>query len=192
MCMNDTMRKLENCLVCKSPIRKDRNNKFYCSRRCMGIAQRRPINERFWSRVDKRGPNDCWEWMGGRYHSGHGSTGADINGERRTHRLSWVFHNGPIPNGACVLHACDNPPCVNPKHLFLGSQLENVADMKAKGRTAIGEQHSQARLKEDDVRNIFRLKNAGCSLQELSTQFGVSKSCICSILKRRLWPHVSI
>jgi hypothetical protein len=90
--------------------------------------------QRFWPRVRKS--TGCWEWTGGRYKSGgYGQFKASV-GQVRAHRFSWELHNGPIPDGMWVLHRCDNPPCVRPEHLYLGTVRENVRDMIERGRGA--------------------------------------------------------
>lgn len=88
---------------------------------------------RFWAKVNKKGKNQCWEWTAARDPFGYGRFG--LNGKICTaSRFSWELHYSPISKGMCVLHKCDNPPCVNPNHLFLGTRSDNVADMIAKGR----------------------------------------------------------
>lgn len=90
----------------------------------------------FFSKINKTSPEKCWEWQGGRCARGlsYGTLSMPLLGERRTHRVSWVIHNGEIPKGLCVLHRCDNPPCVNPEHLFLGTRTDNAKDRDLKGR----------------------------------------------------------
>ena len=92
------------------------------------------VLDRFWSKVDQRGPDDCWEWRAARMWKGYGHFGVARDLVVRAHRFAWEVSRGPIPNGAMVLHRCDNPACCNPAHLFLGTARDNTDDMVAKGR----------------------------------------------------------
>ena len=99
----------------------------------------RPLDERFWEKVNRRGPGDCWEWLGGRSPAGYGrfTVGSHTDNSRRrviASRLSYELSFGAIPDGYLVCHTCDNPPCVNPAHLFLGDHKDNMQDALAKGR----------------------------------------------------------
>jgi len=106
-----------------------------------------------------------------------------------SHRLSWVLHKGEIPVGMCVLHSCDNPACVNPKHLFLGTHFDNMRDMTEKGRSAHnnGAASGHAKLSEQDVHEIRALLDAGYEPDEISIGYGMSKSAIEHIKYRRSW-----
>jgi len=118
--------------------------------------------ERFWLCVDKTG--DCWNWIGRKRDTSkyprllaYGVFRVKFK-TYSAHRYSWQMHNGPVPKGVCVLHKCDNPGCVRPDHLFLGTQKQNVADMVAKDRTSRGERHPMSKLTDDLVRKIRATK----------------------------------
>src|SRR5690349_6165276 len=114
--------------------------------------KRKSAIERFWSRVDKLSdPNGCWVWIGYRHNGTHGRRGIiSIKGKDiYVHRFSWEIHNGEIPKDMCVCHRCDNPICVNPDHLFLGTHQDNVRDMVQKGRSARGSKNSHSILTEE-------------------------------------------
>ena len=100
-----------------------------------------PIEERFWRQTNKGGATECWNWTGAPNMWGYGQI-RDMNGrygkKKLAHRISWNIHNGPIPNGMLVLHTCDNPLCVNPNHLWLGTHKDNNDDMMKKGRHSKG------------------------------------------------------
>jgi hypothetical protein len=120
---------------------------------------------------------------------GYGWTGA-WGGLHLAHRVSWHIFNGPIPDGMKVCHKCDNPPCVNPAHLFLGTHIENMEDMSRKGRRARmpGEKNPRAKLTEADVRHI---RGSTLSTEELTARFGVSKSTIHAARSGTTWRHLT-
>ena len=158
----------------------------------------RPALERFWSKVEKRGPEDCWPWRGKPDAWGYGrfqeSVAGGIGGWRSSlaHRVSWSLANGPIPDGLVVRHACDNPPCVNPAHLLIGTAGDNARDRDIRGRTRSGrgERHGHAKLTEAQVREIRALHHV-VTKPELAQRYGVSVSLIGFIFARTLWKDVA-
>lgn len=133
-------------------------------------------------------PNSgCWIWFGGEAYYGYGTITFD--GKRcLAHRLSWEMHNGAIPEGMFVCHKCDNPACVNPNHLFLGSQVENMLDMKLKGRWDLKYKNTPRRrfspLTKYDVKKIFYDKRSSTIIGE---EYGVSGQTINRIRRGVSW-----
>lgn len=153
-----------------------------------------PLADRFWSKVDKRSDNECWEWTGARHVFGYGKISIRRSVCAEAHRVSYQLHYGDIPTGMLVCHSCDNPPCVNPRHLWLGTESDNIRDAVAKGRhrrTGLqGEQHPNARLTEADIRFIREHCSKTHSMSELATMFNTTSGAICNIVKRRAWKHI--
>ena len=115
--------------------------------------------EQFWKQVKRGPPDQCWPWTGNTNHGGYGQFHKGKGKARttvRAHRHAWEITKGEIPKGKKVLHDCDNPPCCNPKHLWIGTQLDNVRDMAAKGRRVdqIGSKHGRAKLNERAVASL--------------------------------------
>lgn len=142
--------------------------------------------DKFWRRVLKT--DSCWEWQGARMPMGYGQLSYDRK-HTYAHRVAWVLSFGPIPEGMKVLHRCDNPPCVNPSHLFLGTSHDNSLDAASKGRMARGSRHGQAKLTEGQVREIRSLFDAGTSQAELCRRFGISANPLWSIVHNHTWRH---
>ena len=130
----------------------------------------------------------CWEWNGGRNDRGYGKISrgrVSAGGPMIATRVAWEIHNGPIPDGQYVCHRCDNPPCVNPEHLFLGTRAVNNADMASKKRTANGERRPQAKLTDDQVDEIrSRYASEGISQKALGREYGVDQSTVSLIVNR--------
>lgn len=144
----------------------------------------------FWAKV-KNGPGGCWVWTGYRQWFGHGALTRTADGKPRTvlaHRHAWTLLKGPIPADKCLLHTCDNPPCVNPDHLYIGDRIDNAADRLSRGRAAKGEK--LGRLTEADVLEIRRLKGK-VRAGDLAVRFGVSRTHVYAIQHRGCWKHLS-
>lgn len=160
----------------------------------MKARKLKPLAERFWSKVDKRGPDECWNWTATLNNRGYGQLGENAR-LVYAHRVSWKLNAGPIPAGVCVLHRCDNRPCVNPAHLFLGTQADNMADMARKGRAdrlrkAKGEQCWNARLSVGDVSYIRSPAVVGLTDKDLSRYFGVSEATVNHARSGRSWKSI--
>lgn len=146
--------------------------------------------ERFWSRVDKGSADECWLWTGGLVKKRYGNFQLPEQ-QWLAHRFAWTLVFGEIPDGLCVCHRCDNPPCVNPDHLFLGTHTDNMRDCIAKGRMAHGERVGGAKLTPQKVRQMRGLYDTGTSVARLSRMFGVVSGTVCYVVHRRHWKHVS-
>lgn len=154
----------------------------------------------FWHRVRGQHRRDrCWLWQGGRTKRGYGSIRRrDLPGVFYAHRLAYELKHRPIPRGVKVCHTCDNPPCCNPHHLFLGTQAKNMQDCAAKGRNISqrqpdlfrGERNGNSKLTDDIVRAIRKLANEGFTRTELARCAKVARSVIDGVVARRAWAHV--
>lgn len=142
------------------------------------------MKDYFWGRVSPLGEDECWLWRGGTTR-GYGVFTVATK-HVYAHRVSWELHKGPIENGLDVLHRCDVPLCVNPNHLFLGTQTDNVNDMWAKGRAnpPVGERNRHAKLTAEQV---YEIRDSSKSLRELALQYGVTMSMLSSIKRRASW-----
>ena len=147
-------------------------------------------NERFWGSVDKTG--SCWVWIASKNNKGYGNF--SVSGKAVfAHRYSYALVNGQIPESKHVLHKCDNPPCVNPEHLFLGSPADNMADRDAKGRhvPTPGESNGNAVLTAGLVAEIRSLYNTGeYSQRTLAAIFKISQPHVSALVNNKRWSQV--
>ncbi len=144
-----------------------------------------PLEERFWKKVDKRGPKECWPWTGARFRTGYGfiHAGPRGAGPQRwvyAHRLSWLLHSGELADSDVVCHHCDNPPCVNPAHLFIGTRDDNNKDRDRKGRGGHGVTVKHSRQVIEEVK---ALSLTGISQSEIARRVGVSQQHISRVLR---------
>jgi len=152
---------------------------------------------RFFAKTRRDSVTGCLEWMGHR-NGGTMGYGSFFTGEGQgrspwpTHRVAWVIANGPIPPGMCVCHHCDNRPCVEVRHLFLGTRADNSADMVAKKRhrAVIGEAQPTAKMTARRVVELRSMYATGLSAAKVAPLFGISKSQVLAIVNRRYWAHV--
>lgn len=178
------------------------------------MAKRKSIEERLWAKVDRDGPipkhrpdlGQCWLWTGRRNAWGYGAL--KFNRQQLAHRIMWLVTFGPIPaETPCVLHHCDNPLCVNPSHLWVGTNADNVADRVRKGRSAVlsgdlsgmhrnperaarGERCHMSKLTAADIRVIRRLRQEGRFLREIAARFNIGISTVHHVVADRTWRHV--
>jgi hypothetical protein len=141
--------------------------------------------DRFWLKVQRVGR--CWEWQGSRTTRGYGV----VTGGALAHRAAWMYTHGDIPEGLNVCHRCDNPPCVRPGHLYLGTQADNLADMTSKGRRKSnpphGEDQTGSVLTPEVAEQIHQRYAQGARQLDLVQEFGVSKGTIHNVLHRQHW-----
>lgn len=182
--------------------------KSTATRKRMAKRRRETVHEWFWDHVTKTA--NCWLWNGSHSAAGYGR----LSMERKwyyAHRVAWEISNGPIPDGLLVCHSCDNPGCVRPDHLFLGTDADNIHDMISKGRAANGprprgDEHwtriypdrvrrgranGKAKLTPNKVREIRTAYRNGASQTSLSREYGVKQSTIWQVLAGKTWKHVT-
>jgi hypothetical protein len=199
------------CAFCNTPInpRPDRVRKGlgrFCSTACASYWQAERLNSQppetgFWGKVDRSGgPDSCWNWTAALNQNGYGVWGGNRKIGLKSgiaHRAAWVLTYGPIPDGMFICHHCDNPPCCNPAHLFLGTPQDNMDDMDRKGRRVSvsrpADLNPNAKLTWDDVREIRRLYRRGvrgCGSKVLAERFGTTHQSVLAIVNNRQWIEV--
>jgi hypothetical protein len=179
----------------------------FCSRACWkqyAALRARPIADRFWEKVEKT--DGCWLWKGTRDKAGYGHIySREKRRPDRAYRVAYELEHGPIPPDMYVCHSCDNPSCVRPDHLFLGTAADNTADCVAKGRNNRGERngsrlyperhprgeaHPMAKLTDDKVRAMREAYANGATQAALTRSFGVSAAVVHHVVHRITWTHV--
>jgi len=162
---------------------------------------------KFWSRVEIKADHECWIWKGPTFERGYGQTSVARRFTTKAHRMAYMIAtNRFIPAGMFICHRCDNPPCVNPSHLFVGTVQDNANDMKKKRRgtigeksvrrtnpekTARGERHGNAKLNENKVVEMrSEYAAGGTSFPKVARKYGIDTSTAYAIIKRKSWSHV--
>lgn len=142
--------------------------------------------EKFNSSISVDPSSGCWIWTGALNPKGYGKL--NINSKKLlAHRVSWLLFRGEIPTGMCICHKCDNPPCVNPGHLFLGTRADNSKDMVEKKRSLQGERAPSSKLNAVEVAEIL---SSSETLENLANRYGVSFKTISAIRRRKIWKHI--
>jgi len=146
--------------------------------------------ESFNSRSFPEPNTGCWLWSGCVDRRGYGITSFTEAHMTRAHRISYYLNKGDFDRSLLVCHSCDNPSCVNPDHLFLGTPKDNMSDMVLKKRNTKGENQHKSKLKKDDILRIRELRNGGAKYIEIANFYNVSIHSIYCIVKGKTWMHV--
>lgn len=148
------------------------------------------FEDRFWEKVSVGSDDECWNWKAGLTRGGYGQFSNKVM-SNRAHRIAWHLSCGPIPTELFVLHKCDNPKCVNPNHLYLGSHGDNMNDRSVRNRcNQKGERNAGAKLNDNIVRDIFALREEGHTHKYISDKTNIRRTHVTKILNKQIWSHV--
>lgn len=152
----------------------------------LNTVERYQLEGRFWSKVSHE-DSGCWRWNAGLYTRGYGCF--HVEGKPQyAHRVSFSLYYGAVPLGAVICHSCDNVWCVNPRHLFAGTQAENLADMAAKGRSTLGEKNPRSKLNALEVAAIRQMYgSSGLTQHAIAELFGVQRTAVSRIITGARW-----
>lgn len=160
----------------------------------VSIAPSQKDIERFFAKVDRKGKNECWLWKASKDSDGYGTFRLGLV-VVLAHRFSYTISFGKIDKGLHVCHTCDTPACVNPRHLFLGTNHDNMQDMVRKGRSTFGRfrgsENGNSKLKNETVLEIKKMLREGKSLMNIARQFGISKRTVMDIKQNKTWYWLS-
>jgi hypothetical protein len=151
------------------------------------------LADRFWEKVDRRGPDDCWLWTKATNEHGYGvmrPAGKRSGPTLKAHRVSLMLAGVDV-EGVLIRHSCDKPPCVNPAHLSVGTHADNAADMVSRERQARGSRSGKSKLNEAQVAEILARASTGELQRALAAEYNVSRPTISRIVNRKGWTHVT-
>ena len=151
-----------------------------------------PLADRFWAKVDISDKKECWMWTAGTDDDGYGIFGTEGTTAAKAHRVAYVLHYGVDPGPLQVLHRCDTPGCVNPRHLYVGTPMDNMQDKIVRGRDRYlrGEECPQAQLTARKVKNIRRLRDQHVAVKTIARQYRTTVSNVNAIIYRKSWKHI--
>ena len=160
------------------------------------MAAKKSTRERFFKRVELVPFTTCWLWTGYCDSQGYGTMHMNIPcgkhkcGPVRAHRVSWMIHFGDIRDGIQVLHRCDVTSCVNPDHLFLGNNDDNMRDKAEKGRAARGEGNAKSKLTVNDIKRIRSVDPSWSNAKRIALELGVTPENVSMVMLRKTWKHI--
>ncbi len=196
MSTSDSTPVLWDCPQCGMQFKPDwhkrKSGKGCCSVACANRYRQKTLEDRFRDQTQKSEENGCLEWVGATADNGYGVVG-NSGKKHYAHRIAWERHHGPIPDGLCICHHCDNKKCVRIDHLFLGTHADNAKDRDDKGRNNApkGEDHGMAKLTAETVLKIREEYATGLfSQKQLAIIHGVSQGLIGMIVTRKIWKSV--
>lgn len=141
------------------------------------------LKQRFLAKIDKSGPNGCWIWLSSTNGRGYGQLSIRHGKPRYAHRIAYELFRGEIPHRVECLHTCDNPACVNPDHLVLGSHIDNMVDAAKKGRMS-------SKVTASQVIEMRMLRSSGCTLRVLAQKYGICISAVHANVTNKNWRHL--